>query len=270
MTTHLHTLLAGLDPHLRPGVHVFASVAPGTVLDVEPIASMAEDEGRTVVLPEVDARRMGLPVEFRCAWITLRVASSLSAVGLVARVTSALAAHGISVNPVAGFHHDHLFVPHDRADDAMRVLTALRPTSRGVRVGEFEIDDDPARIDRDVVWEGLRSKAYWARWRTRADVETQLDRSWRSVGAYRRSTGEMVGFARAVSDGVSFGYLADVFVLPSAQRLGLGKALVTAMLDGPDRIRWTLFTPDAHELYSRFGFAAADDTAMVRLGRGGR
>ena len=270
MTTHLPTLLAGLDPQLRPGVYVFCAVDPGTVLDVEPVASMAEDEGRTVVLPEADAGRLGLVTAFRCAWITLRVASSLDAVGLLARVTSALAAHGISVNPVAGFHHDHLFVPHDRADDALAVLDALvldalGPRSRVVRFGEFEIDDDPARVDRDVVWEYLSTQAYWHRSRSRADVETQLDRAWRVVAAYRGA--ELVGFARAVSDGVAFGYLADVFVLPSARGAGLGKALVAEALRGSDRIRWTLFTRDAHTLYARFGFTPVDGTGMVRPGR---
>jgi GNAT superfamily N-acetyltransferase len=267
VTAHLPTLLADLDPHLRPGTYVFASVPPGHTLDVEPVASMAEDEGRTVVLPEADAQRLGLAAEFRCAWITLRVVSSLAAVGLLARVTSALAAHGISVNPVAGFHHDHLFVPHDRAADALAVLHALRPGSCAVRVGEFEIDDDPARVDRDVVWHYLSTQAYWGRSRSRADVETQLDRAWRVVGAYRG--GELVGFARAVSDGVAFGYLADVFVLPSVQGAGVGKALVAAALKGSDRVRWTLFTRDAHTLYSRFGFTAVDGTGMVRPGGAG-
>ncbi|WP_300007748.1 ACT domain-containing protein [Pseudonocardia sp.] len=127
MTAGLAALLAGLDPWLRPGTYVFATVAPGTALDVEPVASMAEDEGRTVVLAEADVARLGLAATYRCAWITLRVASPLESVGLLARVTAALAERGISVNPVAGYHHDHLFVPRDRAEDAMAALAALRP-----------------------------------------------------------------------------------------------------------------------------------------------
>ena len=127
-------------------------------------------------------------------------------------------------------------------------------------VGDYELDDDPARVDRDVVWRFLSTEAYWSGWRTRTDVETQLDRAWRVVGAYQRSTGEMVGFARAVSDGVSFGYLADVFVLDGARGAGLGVALVAAITDDP-RVRWVLFTDDAHGLYERFGFAAPDAPA---------
>jgi GNAT superfamily N-acetyltransferase len=128
-----------------------------------------------------------------------------------------------------------------------------------------EIDTDPARVDRDAVWAFLSTEAYWGRGRARADVEAQLDSAWRVVGAYRG--GEMVGFARAVSDGVAFGYLADVFVVPSARGAGVGVALVEAALAGTERMRWTLFTRDAHELYARFGFAAPDDTALVRPAR---
>jgi GNAT superfamily N-acetyltransferase len=261
----LSGLLAGLDPHLHDGVYVFASVPPDAVLDAPTVASMAEDEGRTVVLAEADAQRLGLAHEYRCAWITLRVASSLSAVGLLARVTTALARRGISVNPVAGFHHDHLFVPHDRGADALAALRELSgAASTRTVVGEYEVDDDPTRIDRDVAWRYLSEDAYWGRWRTREQFELQLDEAFLLLGAYRRDTGEMVGFARGTGDGLSFGYLADVFVLGSARGAGLGKALVEAVVNRGPRIRWVLFTDDAHGLYRQYGFADADATALVR------
>jgi GNAT superfamily N-acetyltransferase len=131
---------------------------------------------------------------------------------------------------------------------------------------EYELDDDPARIPRDAVWAWLSTEAYWGRWRTREDVEAQLDSAWRLVGAYRAGTDELVGFARAASDGVAFAYLADVYVVRAHQRRGLAKRLLQAMIDdGPGRdFRWTLFTADAHGLYEQFGFAAPDATAMVR------
>ena len=134
-----------------------------------------------------------------------------------------------------------------------------------VTVGRFEIDDDPARVDRDAVWQFLSTEAYWGRSRSRADLEAQLDNAWRLVAAYD-GDGATVGFARAVSDGVAFAYLADVYVAGAARGGGLGTALVRAMIDdGPGRaFRWTLFTQDAHGLYTRFGFTAPDATAMVR------
>jgi GNAT superfamily N-acetyltransferase len=136
---------------------------------------------------------------------------------------------------------------------------------------DYELDDDPARIQPDVVWAYLSTDAYWGRWRTRAELDTQLASAWRLVGAYRTDTGQQVGFARAVSDGVAFAYLADVFVLPEHRGNALGKRVVEHMIDdGPGRdFRWVLFTADAHGLYEGFGFTAPDATAMVRPSRRG-
>jgi hypothetical protein len=57
--------------------------------------------------------------------ITLTVHSALEGVGFLAAITARLSASGIGSNPVSAFYHDHLFVPADRADDAMRVLREL-------------------------------------------------------------------------------------------------------------------------------------------------
>jgi GNAT superfamily N-acetyltransferase len=129
----------------------------------------------------------------------------------------------------------------------------------------YELDDDASRVDVSAVWEFL-SQAYWNRGRTRAQFEVQLASAWRVVGVYEAGTGRQVGFARAVSDGVFFAYLADVFVLPDARGAGLGKELVAAMIDrGPGAsFRWALHTADAHGLYRKFGFAGPDDRYMER------
>jgi len=133
-------------------------------------------------------------------------------------------------------------------------------------------DDEPSRIDRDWVWRMLSSEAYWHRWRTRNEVELQVNTAWRVVGVYDEDTGRQVGFARAISDAVNDAYLADVIVAPDTRGRGAGKLLVRAMIDdGPGaNFRWTLFTGDAHGLYAQFGFAAPDATAMVRPSARGR
>jgi GNAT superfamily N-acetyltransferase len=97
--------------------------------------------------------------------------------------------------------------------------------------GDTNIDDDPARVDVDWLWAFLSADAYWGRWRTRADLEAQLTAAWRVVGAYERATGRQVGFARAVSDGVALGYLADVFVATGSRGRGIGQALVAEIVD---------------------------------------
>ncbi|WP_433503442.1 GNAT family N-acetyltransferase [Pseudonocardia halophobica] len=129
-------------------------------------------------------------------------------------------------------------------------------------IGEFEIDDDPTRLDRDAVWAWLSTEAYWGTWRHREHLEHQLDAAWRVVGLYRGD--DTLGSARAVSDGVSFAYLADVWVDPSVRGHGLGVGLVEAMLAGGPGMRWSLHTRDAHGLYARFGFAPPDETLLER------
>jgi RimJ/RimL family protein N-acetyltransferase len=121
--------------------------------------------------------------------------------------------------------------------------------------GEYELDDDPGRVDAGAAVEFLTTQAYWGRWRGAGDITRQIAGAWRVVGAYDRA-GAMVGFARAFGDGGS-AYLADVYVLPAHRGAGLGQAIVRAMIeDGPGAgWRWMLHTDDAHGLYRRFGFA---------------
>ncbi|MDT0275770.1 GNAT family N-acetyltransferase [Blastococcus goldschmidtiae] len=130
----------------------------------------------------------------------------------------------------------------------------------------YEFDDDPARIDVGAAWDFLAHHAYWGRWRSAEEFARQVAGAWRVVGCYDTATGAMVGFARAVSDGVGFAYLADVLVLPEHRGRGLGVRLVEEMVErGPGaRFRWMLHTADAHGLYSRFGFALPDAAVLER------
>jgi GNAT superfamily N-acetyltransferase len=132
--------------------------------------------------------------------------------------------------------------------------------------GAYELDDDAARVDVDAVWAFLSTDAYWGKSRTREDFEAQLATAWRVIGIYEADGGHLVGFARAISDGVAYAYLSDVFVTENARGKGLGKELVATMVDrGPGaRFRWSLHTSDAHGLYRQYGFAAPDDRYLER------
>ena len=122
----LEQLLAQMQPGLNPGRYAFVAVSDGVTLDPHRlIASLRESEGLSVILREQDALDLGLPVAFVAAWITLTVHSDLAAVGLTAAFARALADAGIGCNVVAGVRHDHLFVPHAQAQQAMEVLRAL-------------------------------------------------------------------------------------------------------------------------------------------------
>lgn len=124
----LATQLASMAPELLPESYVFLSLPEavyGQQADLEPIAAIMEAEGLTLIIPQViaDGRQLGYAAVFRK--ITLNVHSSLESVGLTAAVATQLAACGISANVVAGYYHDHLFVPDDRAAEALRALQEI-------------------------------------------------------------------------------------------------------------------------------------------------
>ncbi|MCU9836943.1 ACT domain-containing protein [Ruegeria sp. WL0004] len=124
--TDLDILLQSLSARLAEGVYVFVTLEDGAVpAGLHPRMMFREAEGTTLILLKSEAEAQGLAFEFPCRMITLEVHSSLAAVGFIARIASALARHGMGVNPVSGFYHDHLFVPEERAADAMRILSDI-------------------------------------------------------------------------------------------------------------------------------------------------
>ncbi|HEX4187291.1 MAG TPA: GNAT family N-acetyltransferase [Solirubrobacteraceae bacterium] len=127
---------------------------------------------------------------------------------------------------------------------------------RRALAGGVELDDDRARIDIDAVHAFISRDSYWGRGRTRELQERAIRGSARVVGLYAGS--RQVGFARAVSDGATVAYLADVYVLPDYRGRGLGLELVRETvdgeLDGAPEVRWLLHTADAQRLYAKLGF----------------
>lgn len=121
----LQKLLSGMRPELNPGRYVFTTVVGGLPSGVTPVVTVAEQEGLTLVARLEEADAAGLAYDYVAGWITLRIHSALEAVGLTAAVARELADAGLSCNVVAGFHHDHLFVPHEQAEQAMVVLEGL-------------------------------------------------------------------------------------------------------------------------------------------------
>ena len=121
----LAVLLANMQPILRDGTFGFCSIPHGKPIpsDLTPLLSFVEDEGTTLVVPLDQTRANGIECQFPSRMITLNINSALDAVGLLAAITTRLAAAGISANAVSAFHHDHIFVPINRAADAMQILS---------------------------------------------------------------------------------------------------------------------------------------------------
>jgi GNAT superfamily N-acetyltransferase len=128
----------------------------------------------------------------------------------------------------------------------------------------YELDDDPARIDRDAVHSYL-ARSYWAQGRSREVQDALIESAARVVGLYH--DGELIGFSRTLSDGHAQSYLADVYVLDEHRGRGLGVDLVGFSVDeGPlARTKWFLHTRDAHDLYRKFGFGEPSDRVLERL-----
>jgi len=124
---NLSRLLATMSPTLQDGTYVFVTLSDQNAPANIPTPRMAfqEAEGTTLILLKTQAEAAGLDFEFPSRMITLNVHSALDAVGFLAHITTRLAALGMGVNPVAGFYHDHLFIPEDRANDAMSELNRI-------------------------------------------------------------------------------------------------------------------------------------------------
>src|SRR5579862_5380958 len=124
---------------------------------------------------------------------------------------------------------------------------------------EYTVSTDHSRLDMGCIHEFLSRDAYWSNGIPRDVMELALSNSL-CFGLLSPS-GDQAGFCRVVTDRATYGYLADVFVLPEHRGLGLGLWLVQCAVDHPDLAglrSWQLATRDAHGIYERLGWRAAD------------
>jgi nicotinamidase-related amidase len=132
--------------------------------------------------------------------------------------------------------------------------------------GQFVISTDRARLDLELI-HGFLRESYWSPGVPLAIVRRAIQGSL-VFGVYT-SSGQQAGFARIVSDGSTFAYLADVFVVEAYRSQGLSKWLLSVIVAHPrlqNLRRWMLATRDAHGLYAKFGFTplAAPERFMQR------
>jgi GNAT superfamily N-acetyltransferase len=133
----------------------------------------------------------------------------------------------------------------------------------------YVVSTDPARLDREVVFDYLHNTSYWSKGIARRVVERAIAGSL-CFGLYAPD-GSQCGYARVATDYASLAWLSDVFVLDAHRGRGLGRFLVETVMAHP-RLqglrRWMLSTDDAHGLYVSYGFEAiTGSTLMTRLDR---
>jgi N-acetylglutamate synthase-like GNAT family acetyltransferase len=123
--------------------------------------------------------------------------------------------------------------------------------------GEYLISTDKQKINTGIVHDFL-THSYWAEGISMEVVEQSIENSL-CFGVYH--SGQLVGFARVISDFTTFAYLADVFIVPAHRGKGLSKQLLQVIVEYPalqNLRRFVLATRDAHDLYAQFGFTAFD------------
>ncbi len=119
---NLNALLSGLSLYRHDGIWAFQHHSENHFEAA--IMTFREREGWTGIVPA--SRAAATP---QWAWLELAIHSDLEAVGFLAAITTALADKGIACNAVSAVYHDHLFVPYDRADDAIDVLRRLQKSA---------------------------------------------------------------------------------------------------------------------------------------------
>ncbi|MEO0571419.1 MAG: ACT domain-containing protein [Bacteroidota bacterium] len=123
---NLADVLVGLNPRLNEGRYVFvSSKGPLKVDSSDTVGTFKEEEGITYIIKKEQADLQGLTYGPVMAWITLKVHSSLEAIGLTAAVSKVLSENDISCNVVAAYYHDHIFVPEKDAENALKTFISI-------------------------------------------------------------------------------------------------------------------------------------------------
>ncbi|MFD0726206.1 ACT domain-containing protein [Lysobacter brunescens] len=223
--TDLQRLLAGLSPALAARPRAIRTQAHDAAVPAHAIMLFREDEGATVVVEagEDDAAHADEP---RWAQITLRIHSSLDAVGMMAAIATALAERAIPCNAVSAYFHDHLFVPWTQREDALEALRTLASGAGAIRVREAVDTDIPAMhaIRMDV------------------RENTLSDPSWLTPDVYRAHLGGAGASnswvcerdARILGFSVARQAQADIwalFVDPANEGQGIGRRLIAVATD---------------------------------------
>ena len=125
--SNLEILLKNMNPILNIGEYVFCTTKKFNHVNKDCIINLfKEKEGYTLILKKEDADIYGFSYSSVMAWITLKVHSSLEAVGLTAAFSKQLADNMISCNVIAGYYHDHIFIPIQKAEEALNLLDDLK------------------------------------------------------------------------------------------------------------------------------------------------
>ncbi|HVR89406.1 MAG TPA: GNAT family N-acetyltransferase [Candidatus Limnocylindria bacterium] len=137
----------------------------------------------------------------------------------------------------------------------------------------FSISTDASHLHIETIYRFLHDNAYWSKGIPREIVERAIASSL-NFGLFdgdpARGRATQAGFARVVTDGATFAWLCDVFVLPAYRGRGLGEWLVATVAAHPDlqvQRAFVLATRDARSLYEKFGWEPVEAGRFMRIHR---
>jgi N-acetylglutamate synthase-like GNAT family acetyltransferase len=117
---------------------------------------------------------------------------------------------------------------------------------------DFRVSSEKKQVDIDAL-HGMLSRSYWAKNRSREDVEKSIANSL----CFSLLEGkEQVGFARVLTDGMAYAIILDMIIREEYRGQGLGKWLMSCICNHPEvrPLRQLLWTRDADDFYRQAGF----------------
>ena len=125
-------------------------------------------------------------------------------------------------------------------------------------IDSYLISNNKLKLDIAYIHNYLSNESYWAKNIPFEIVKKSIEGSL-CFGIYLND--QQIGFARIITDGATFGYLADVFIDKNYRGQGLSKYLMAFIMQ-QDVVkglrRFMLATLDAHSLYAQFGFESQE------------
>ncbi|OUL22413.1 GNAT family N-acetyltransferase [Nostoc sp. RF31YmG] len=129
---------------------------------------------------------------------------------------------------------------------------------------QIQFSDRKSEIDLYQLRQLFDISAFWAKGRSIEDLSIAITNSDPVVSVWDGN--QLVGFARATSDGIYRATIWDVVIHPEYRGTGLGSKLVETVLSHP-RMRWVervyLMTTHQQGFYEKIGFQSNTSTTMV-------
>ncbi len=133
-----------------------------------------------------------------------------------------------------------------------------------MKYSQIQFSDRKSDIDLNQLRELFNITAFWAQERSISDLSIAIENSEPVMTIWDDQ--QLIGFARATSDGIYRATIWDVVIHPDYRGTGLGSKLVESLITHPrmSRVeRIYLMTTHQQGFYEKIGFQTNSTTTMV-------